>query len=84
MRSWSFGRRAKCAVARRRPPHKPLSVGSSHWRADGAPKVRYGSRAEALSAAYDRGTEEGIELSAYQCDFCDGWHMGRATPRSER
>jgi hypothetical protein len=62
---------------RRQGGHRPLAVDSSHWRADGVPKVRYDSRAEALSAATERGREAGVELGAYRCGYCDGWHMGR-------
>ena len=70
-------------MARRSRPHRPLSVGSSHWRSDGQAKVRYGSRSEALSAAADRSSESGVELGAYQCAFCGGWHMGRRDRRDD-
>jgi hypothetical protein len=71
-------------VTVRRRPHIGLSVSSSHWREDGQAKVRYASRAEALSAAADRASESGLRLGAYRCDYCDGWHMGRQLPRTER
>ena len=61
-----------------------MSLSSSHWRGDGQPKVRFGSRAEALSAAEDRARESGVTLGTYRCDFCDGWHMGRRSGREER
>jgi hypothetical protein len=68
-------------MPRHRPAQRPLSVSASHWREDGVAKVRYGSRAEALSAAEERARESGVALSAYQCDFCGGWHMGRRSAR---
>jgi hypothetical protein len=71
-------------VARRRPrEHRPLSLSSSHWRADGAAKVRYPTEREALAAAAERGREAGMELGAYRCGFCHGWHMGRRDPRHD-
>lgn len=70
-------------MARRRPQHRALAVDSSHWRRDGSPKNRYGSRAEALAAAYDRRAETGLELGAYRCNYCDGWHMGRREGRTD-
>jgi hypothetical protein len=87
------------AVPRRRPPPRdppPRSaparaqpdrsrpVASAHFRTDGRPKTQYRSRAEALAAAHDQSNESGFELTAYPCDFCDGWHMGRETPRAHR
>jgi hypothetical protein len=70
-------------VPRRHHPYRPLSVRSSHWRADGQPKVRYSTQRDALSAADERGEESGVELGAYQCDFCHGWHMGRLERRED-
>jgi hypothetical protein len=69
-------------VSRRsRRAHRPLRLDSSHWRRDGAPKVRYDSRAEALSAADERSAEAESPLSVYHCPYCRGWHMGsRAEP----
>jgi hypothetical protein len=66
---------------RRREPHRPLAIDSSHWRADGRAKVRFATRAQALVAAEDRGREAGTELGVYQCPFCGGWHMGRRDGR---
>lgn len=63
-------------MARRREPHRPLTVGSSHWRGDGSPKVRFATQAEALSVAEERGRESGADLVAYRCAFCAGWHLG--------
>ena len=65
----------------RRPDHRPISISASHWRADGQAKVRYPNRAEALAAAGDRSAESGVDLGAYACDFCGGWHMGKRTGR---
>ncbi|MGP8059862.1 MAG: hypothetical protein ACLP9C_09515 [Acidimicrobiales bacterium] len=70
-------------MARRRPPHRPVSISASHWREDGLAKVRYVSRTEALSAAEERARASGVELGAYRCDFCGGWHMGRSSRRLE-
>lgn|GEM_PF-324678 len=71
-------------MARPRPAHRPVSLSYSHWREDGLAKVRYPSRAEALSAAEERARESGVELGAYRCDYCNGWHMGRRSARQER
>jgi hypothetical protein len=65
----------------RREPHRPLALGSSHWREDGQPKVRYRSRREALVAADYRASETGADLGVYSCGFCGGWHMGRPSGR---
>lgn len=68
-------------MARRREPHRPLSLEASHWREDGRPKVRFRSQGEALGAADERGRESGAELGVYRCGFCGGWHMGRRSGR---
>jgi hypothetical protein len=54
-------------------------MASSHWRADGAPKVRYRSEGEAWSAAEHRRAETGQAMTVYRCAFCTGWHMGTAS-----
>ncbi|HUZ10570.1 MAG TPA: hypothetical protein VMU76_10440 [Acidimicrobiales bacterium] len=59
--------------------HRPLSIASSHWRADGGPKTRFPTEGDAAAAASDQSREAGIELGVYRCDFCDGWHMGRSS-----
>jgi hypothetical protein len=69
-------------VARRRPPHRPLTLDASHWREDGRPKMRYARQADALVAADERGKEAGVELGVYRCAFCNGWHMGRRGGRA--
>ncbi len=56
--------------------HRPLSVASSHWRADGGPKTRFPTEAAAAAAAADQSREAGFELDVYRCGFCEGWHMG--------
>ena len=53
-----------------RPPRLP------HWRADGEPKVRYRSEAEANRAALQYRLEHGADLGAYACEMCGGWHLG--------
>jgi hypothetical protein len=63
--------------------HRPLSLSASHWRADGAPKVRFATEREAMAVAADRARESGIELGVYRCGFCHGWHMGRRSSRDE-
>ncbi|MDA8310065.1 MAG: hypothetical protein M0Z46_05540 [Actinomycetota bacterium] len=67
-----------------RRAHRPLALGSSHWREDGQPKVRYPSRSDALTAADERARESGTELGVYECAFCGGWHMGRRSGRAGR
>lgn len=58
-------------------------MAGSHWRADGAPKTRFATQADALDAAEDRARASGAALAVYFCTFCRGWHMGgRAGRRS--
>ena len=64
-----------------RRAHRPLALGSSHWREDGQPKVRYPSRHEAGAAASVRSMDSGVELGVYECPYCRGWHMGRPEGR---
>ncbi|HVX22121.1 MAG TPA: hypothetical protein VHB02_12285 [Acidimicrobiales bacterium] len=70
-------------MPRRRQPHRPFALDGSHWRADGRPKVRYGTQGEALSVAEERAREAGTDLTVYRCEFCGGWHMGRRGGRDE-
>jgi len=65
----------------RRVAHKPLTIDSTHWRADGRAKVRYPTERDARLAADERGREAGFELTVYRCAFCQGWHMARAEGR---
>ena len=60
-----------------RPSHRPLSLGGTHWRADGAPKARFASQRDAQDAAHLRWVEDRVELNVYLCEFCNGWHMGK-------
>jgi len=69
-------------VASRRHPHRPLSIDSTHWRADGRPKVRYPTQSSAQAAAAERSAEAGSLLGVYLCAFCHGWHMGRRSGRN--
>jgi hypothetical protein len=65
---------------RRRPPRrdpKPLNLGGTHWRADGAAKSRFSTERDAQDAAQLRWVEDKVELNVYQCEFCKGWHMGK-------
>lgn len=64
-------------------PYRPLSVDSSHWRADGQAKVRFATKAEAMVVAADRGREAGLEFGVYECAFCGGWHMGSRRGRQD-
>jgi hypothetical protein len=54
---------------------QPASPGM-HWRADGQPKSAYRSQGEALSVADERRSESGVDLNAYRCEICGGWHLG--------
>ncbi len=68
---------------RRRREHRPLAIDGSHWRADGRPKVRYASQADALHAADERAREADVQLQVYRCEFCGGWHMGSRNRRDD-
>lgn len=70
-------------MARRRQPHRPLALDSSHWREDGQPKQRYPTERIARDAAQERSKEAGVELNVYRCAFCNGWHMGKRGGRVE-
>jgi hypothetical protein len=77
-----------CAAmaAKRRAPRRsreggkvrsePKPVRLAHWRADGSPKVRYRTEAEALRAGFSYRLEHGTDQNAYECEFCGGWHLG--------
>jgi hypothetical protein len=52
------------------------SVRLPHWRADGQPKTRFGSEQEANRAAFSSRLDHGVDLAAYRCDMCGGWHLG--------
>jgi hypothetical protein len=55
------------------PPRRPRL---DHWRADGAPKVRFATEQDANRAAFGYRLEHGTDLAAYVCEFCGGWHLG--------
>ncbi len=48
----------------------------SHWRADGVPKTRFPTEAEANRFALQVRLEHGNDLGAYPCELCGGWHLG--------
>jgi hypothetical protein len=48
----------------------------SHWRSDGAAKVRYRDADEANRAALDYRLRHGADLDTYSCEICGGWHLG--------
>jgi hypothetical protein len=52
-----------------------------HWRADGQPKTRFKSEQEANRAAFGARLDHGVDLVAYACDFCGGWHLGTSPDR---
>lgn len=60
-------------------PRRPEDLGRtsrSHFRADGAPKTRFGSEADANRFALQVRLEHGTDLAAYRCELCGGWHLG--------
>ena len=64
----------------RRPHRRPRDPGAAggqreHWRADGAPKVAYGSADEANRATLQARLEHGVDLDAYSCGVCGRWHL---------
>jgi len=65
-------------VRRREEPRRPRL---SHWRADGQAKSRYRSEADANRAALQFRLEHGVDLWAYVCEFCGGWHLGSGDDR---
>ena len=38
---------------------------------------------DALVAADERRHDSGVDLTVYECDFCQGWHMGNRAGRQE-
>jgi len=38
--------------------------------------VRYRTEADANRAALQYRLEHGVDLGAYSCDMCGGWHLG--------
>ena len=47
-----------------------------HWRADGLPKVRFSTEADANRESLRLRLEEGADLDPYPCSFCGDWHLG--------
>jgi len=56
----------------------PRRTRLSHWRADGEPKTRYRSEADANRACLSARLEHGVDLHPYLCEFCGGWHLGNS------
>lgn len=56
----------------------PRRLPAAHTRADGTPKARFGSEADANRAAFQARLDHGTELVAYPCPYCQGWHLGTA------
>ncbi len=46
-----------------------------HWRADGQPKVRYATEADANRVSLQVRIEHGNDQVAYICQMCGGWHL---------
>jgi hypothetical protein len=44
-------------------------------------KKRYGSVAEARSAAWRSRVKSGDHIAEYKCEFCCGWHIGHRSGR---
>jgi len=49
----------------------------AHFKADGTPKRRYGTEREARDLAQLQWVEHQVDLDAYRCEMCDGWHLAR-------
>jgi hypothetical protein len=67
-------------MPRRRRAQKgdgPQRVRLSHWRADGQPKTRFNSEQDANRATLQYRLDHGVDLGAYMCEFCGGWHLGK-------
>ena len=47
-----------------------------HWRADGQPKTRFPTQAEANRSSLQLRLEAGADLDPYLCRICSGWHLG--------
>ena len=64
---------SKRRLRRAEQPRRPRL---SHWRADGEPKTRYRTEADANRAALQARLDHSVDLGAYLCEFCRGWHLG--------
>jgi hypothetical protein len=70
---------AKARRGRRRSPggaEDRRGVVRDHWRADGRPKVRFATEADANRESLRLRLEEGADLDPYPCSFCGDWHLG--------
>jgi len=70
---------SKAHRGKRRPRAEERGLSRSHWRSDGAPKVRFSSAADANRITLQRLLEDGNDLVVYQCDICSGWHLGNVS-----
>ena len=62
-----------------RPKTAPAKRGaSSHFNADGRPKVSYSNSRKADKAASLYESDRGETMNAYKCGDCSGWHIGHA------
>jgi len=67
----------------RRPARPTEGAGGTreHWRADGRPKTRYATQAEANRSSLQLRLEAGADLDPYLCRICGGWHLGNTRDR---
>jgi hypothetical protein len=78
-RKGGTGGRSAEKSTRARKAVKPVRL--PHWRADGKPKVRYPTEADAHRAGFSYRLEHGSDLGAYECEYCGGWHFGASDDR---
>jgi hypothetical protein len=69
-------RRSRRQATSRRAEPRPVRL--PHYRADGQPKTRFGSEQDANRAAFSYRLDHGVDLAAYACDTCGGWHLGNS------
>ena len=64
---------------RRRPAIATRALGNlaGHFTKEGGAKKHYRTQAEAQSAAQLAWTLNGVDLSAYRCEHCHMWHIGK-------
>jgi len=63
---------------RRERPGERTTGAREHWRADGRPKTRFPTQAEANRSSLQLRLEAGVDLGPYQCRICGGWHLGNS------
>jgi anti-sigma factor ChrR (cupin superfamily) len=70
--------KARRGGRRSRAPSSGADRGTEreHWRADGQPKSRFPTQADANRSSLRLRLEEGIDLDPYECRYCGGWHLG--------